>query len=362
MVATKKKTRTGAKSGKVRKKKTTRTKAPVSKKDVMLKACDELAKSFDVQIMKGNSKDRTPYYIPFRNVGLQFITGGIPGGRLTVIEGESQSGKSYILYEVIAECLKAGGYALLVDPEIAYEPRYGRRVGIEGEDGFAYTETNKLEKIFRLMKRFVLKIRKVDPDSPIVLGLDSYPATQIKLAFDELNKEVRDTEKELKGYMQARKNAVLSELLSEFIGFIGKHKVAFVMLNQVRFKMNVMYGDATTSNAENILKFYATLRVRGKLGSKIKKQVSEKRKRQIGVYTTWETIKNRHIDPFKKVTTAIYYRSGVRQYSGVCELLFDEGVLTEKPKKKFSYNGKLYDQENIKTFIGKYPEALEHKT
>ena len=321
----------------------------------------EMAKEFEFQVMSDEAKDTTPYYIPFRHRGLQYITGGVPGGRFTAIEGDSQCGKSFLLYELIAECLSMGGYSLLIDAENAFEPRFGKRVGIVGNGQFIYTSSEvQLERIFRMFKKFVLTIRKKNKTAPILLGLDSYPASQIKAALDELNKE---NFKELKGYIQAKKNAVLSELLSEFINFIGKHKVAFVMVNQIRVKMNVMFGDPTTSNAENIIKFYATLRLRGRLGKKIKTEVtnkSEQKPRQIGVTSVWETIKNRNIDPFKVVETRIVYKSGVQPYSGLRELLIDEGKIEPLPKKGFKFNGTDYSGSDMKTFLKNNESILQH--
>lgn len=346
MVATVKKKLKGKKTG---------------KKAAGADALDAFTKEFEVQAMSDEAKDQTPYYIPFRHHGLQYITGGVPGGRFTAIEGDSQSGKSFLLYELISECLNMGGYALLVDSENAFEPRFGKRVGITGNKRFMFTNMEvQLERSFRMFKKFVLAIRKKDKKAPILIGMDSFPAMQIKVALEQLNKE---NFSELKGYMQAKKNAVLSELLSEFISFIGKHRVAFVMINQIRVKMNVMFGDPTTSNGENIIKFYATLRIRGRIGKKIKSNVekkSEQKPRQIGVTSVWETVKNRNIDPFKVVETRIVYRTGVQTYSGLRELLVDEGKIVPLPKKKFKYKGKEFDGTEMKKFVQSHPEVLNH--
>lgn len=319
----------------------------------------ELSKDFDIETMSENSKDMTPYYIPFRHKGLQAATGGLPGGRFTEILGDSQCGKSYLLYEAIAECLEMEGYALLHDVERAYEPRYGKRVGIDGNKKFGLSKEKELEKVFLLSRKFVTRIRAVNKTCPILIGVDSYPPLQTLLSQKETDEQLKKGgAKELKGYREAKKNALFSSLISEFITFIDKHNVTFVLLNQTRKQIGVMFGDPTTSNADNIIRFYVTLRLRGRLGEKIKEQISGKKK-QIGVISTWETIKNRKVYPFKKVETKILYKTGISSYSGLTDLLISESVIKHAKKgtkQGFKYNNVFFP--TIKDLIKKHPESL----
>lgn len=337
--------------------------------DPFQSAVDELAKSFSVQVMDESTEDSVPYYIPFKHVGLQAITGGVPGGMLSVIEGDSQSGKSYLIYELIVECLRMGGYAFLSDPENALQARFMKRVGLEGNKRFLYTNTeNQLARTFMMWRKFVTAIRKTDKTSPILIGADSYPAMQIKVAIDELDKKSESTgsgEKrdELTGYLQARKNAEFAQLLGEFVGFMSQNGVALVFINQLRQKMGVVFGDPTTTNADTIFKYYASLRIRGRLGTKIKEEVAkskEAKARQVGVNSIWETIKNRNIEPFKKIETEIVYKNGVDTYSGLLDLLISEGkVQASKEKGKFVFNKKRYPEEKLPLFVQKFPDVLD---
>lgn len=338
------------------------------KVDPFQAAVDACAESFTVQVMDENTEDSVPYYIPFQHVGLQAITGGVPGGMLTVIEADSQSGKSFILYELIVQCLSMGGYAFLSDPENALQARFMRRVGLKGANRFLYTNTeNQLARTFLMWRKFVTAIRKTDKKSPILIGADSYPAMQIKVAIDELDKKAGSSgdgakKNELSGYLAARKNAEFAQLLGEFVGFMSQNGVALVFINQLRLKMGVVFGDPTTTNADNLFKYYSSLRIRGRLGTKIKEEVpkaKEAKARQVGVNSIWETIKNRNVEPFKKVETEIVYKTGVDKYSGLLELLISEGkVQQSKEKGKFVYNKKRYPEESLAQFLEKFPNIV----
>lgn len=326
-MATTKKTRKKTSKKKTSKKKASR-KTSLSVTDIH----KELAKSFMVEIMDEKAPDLTPYYIPFRHRALQAITGGVPGGTWTEIVGDSQSGKSFLLYELICSVLNMGGFAMLHDIENAYQARYGKKVGIEGSKQFIRSKEKQLEKIFQSSRMFVDKIRKVDKDCPILLGMDSYAPAGFAGSIKELQKT---DAKEVKGYLQAKKNAIMSQLMGEFTSYINDNKVAFVLLNQGRKKMGVMFGDDKTSNAENVIQFYVTLRIWGYKGAKIRKIVNpkSKKKKVIGLRSDWETIKNRNIPPYKKCSTNIIYNKGVNSLSGFLDLLVDQGLATKIPRK-----------------------------
>lgn len=316
----------------------------------------DLAKDFDVEVMSESHEDRTPYFIPFRHKGLQAITGGVPGGRFTEVQGDSQCGKSYLLYELIAECLGMSGYALLHDIERAYEPKYGKRVGIEGDKKFILSKEKTLEQIFLSSRKFVLGVRKFDKNCPILVGIDSYPPIVTMISQKEIDEQLKKGgAKELKGYREAKKNAAFSSQIAEFITFLDEHKATLVLLNQTRKDMGVMFGDPITSNADNIIKFYVTLRLRGRLGKKERKEVG-KVKKQIGVRSVWETIKNRKIFPFKKAETLILYKTGINSYSGLADLLETEGIVKKVPKKGLEYNGESF--ATAKELVKAHPEVL----
>jgi recombination protein RecA len=325
--------------------------------DIYEDIIDDLGKEFELQLMSADSKDSTPYYIPFRHLGLQYATGGVPGGKFTEIHGDSQCGKSFLLYELGSECLKMGGYFLLCDVENAYNELYGKRIGI-GTKKFFKTTKNSIEALFSLWRKFVLKIRAVDKKAPILIGCDSYPPLQFKFSQDEIDS--LEDNKDMKGFMAAKKNLLFNQLLGEFIGFINKHDVTFVLLNQMKKKLGVVFGDANTVNADESIKYYCTLRIRGTVGSKIKDKTTNK---QLGVVSHWETVKNRKVFPFIKLDTKILYREGISKTSGLLDLLVREGKI-EKVKEGrgyvYKYKDSVIDAKKVGEFIKENPSLLAY--
>src|SRR4026208_626814 len=60
--------------------------------------------------------------------------GGLPRGRIVEIFGPESSGKTTLVYHVIAEAQRRGGICAFIDAEHAMDPAYARRIGVNIDD------------------------------------------------------------------------------------------------------------------------------------------------------------------------------------------------------------------------------------
>ena len=58
---------------------------------------------------------------------------GIPRGRIIEIFGPESSGKTTLALHVVAEAQKLGGIAAIIDAEHAFDPSWGKKLGVELE-------------------------------------------------------------------------------------------------------------------------------------------------------------------------------------------------------------------------------------
>ena len=78
----------------------------------------------------GESEKASKYYIDTGNLAInyscsgKFITGGVPGGRLTEIYGPSASSKSLLGTNLLHGCQKLGGIPILIDSENAINKEF----------------------------------------------------------------------------------------------------------------------------------------------------------------------------------------------------------------------------------------------
>ncbi|GFZ12645.1 recA DNA recombination family protein [Actinidia rufa] len=62
------------------------------------------------------------------------LGGGLPKGRIVEIYGPESGGKTTLGLHAIAEVQKAGGNAMLVDAEHAFDPAYSKALGVDVEN------------------------------------------------------------------------------------------------------------------------------------------------------------------------------------------------------------------------------------
>src|SRR5438132_6705610 len=60
--------------------------------------------------------------------------GGLPRGRVVEIFGPESSGKTTLVYHVIAEAQARGGICAFIDAEHAMDPSYAKRIGVDVDE------------------------------------------------------------------------------------------------------------------------------------------------------------------------------------------------------------------------------------
>ena len=75
--------------------------------------------------------------------------GGIPVGKLTTIAGESASGKSLIVTQILANTQKMGGIAVYIDTENAASPDFMEQLGLDTKNKSCMYSPARLKKSLR---------------------------------------------------------------------------------------------------------------------------------------------------------------------------------------------------------------------
>src|SRR6266568_3370797 len=68
------------------------------------------------------------------SLALALGIGGLPRGRIVEIFGPESSGKTTLVYHVIAEAQRRGGICAFIDAEHAMDPQYARKIGVNIDD------------------------------------------------------------------------------------------------------------------------------------------------------------------------------------------------------------------------------------
>ena len=68
------------------------------------------------------------------SLDLALGVGGVPRGRIVEIFGPESSGKTTLVYHIIAEAQARGGVCAFVDAEHAIDPIYAKRIGVDTDE------------------------------------------------------------------------------------------------------------------------------------------------------------------------------------------------------------------------------------
>ncbi|MEK7817153.1 MAG: recombinase RecA, partial [Actinomycetota bacterium] len=170
--------------------------------------------------------------------------GGIPRGRVIEIFGPESSGKTTLVYHLIAEAQKRGGIAAFIDAEHSMDPTYARKIGVNVDD-LLVSQPDYGEQALEIAE---MLIRSGALD---IVAVDSVAALTPKA---EIEGEMGDSHMGL----QAR---LMSQALRKLAGTLNKTGTAAVFTNQLREKIGVMFGNPETTTGGRALKFYSSLRL-----------------------------------------------------------------------------------------------------
>lgn len=261
--------------------------------------------------------------------------GGLPRGRIVEIFGPEASGKTTLVYHVIAEAQRLGGICAFIDAEHAMDPAYARRIGVNIDD-LLVSQPDNGEQALEIAE---LLVRSGAVD---IVAIDSVAALTPKA---EIEGEMGDSFVGL----QAR---LMSQALRKLAGTLNRTGTVCIFTNQLREKIGVMFGSPETTTGGNALKFYASVRLDIRKIGQIKQGESV-----IGNRIRVKVVKNKLAPPFRDAEFDILFNEGISREGDILDL--GSGVdIVEKSGSWFSYNGERLGQgrESARAFLREHPQ------
>jgi len=237
--------------------------------------------------------------------------GGMPEGRIVEIFGPPSIGKSHIAIQIARTTQQMGGIVVYIDTENATSVENLGLLGVDIEKRFVYVDTHCTEEVLSIAEATILKAKAMDKDVPITIVWDSVAASSPKAEL------IGDYDKETIG-LQAR---AISKGMRKITGVIANQNVLFVILNQIRTKIGVMYGDPTTTPGGKAIPFHSSVRI--KLGAG--QRIENKDKEVVGIHVSAKTIKNKVAPPFRTVNFEIHFGVGIKEHEQIFDVLRKHG-------------------------------------
>lgn len=232
---------------------------------------------------------------------------------------------------------------MLAEVEHSYDPAWAAMLGVntndllllqpdymDGEDG-----------MFPQIERVLAKANR-----PVLIAVDSVAACLTKREFDEgLQGDAAIGE-------QAR---IWSRSLRQIAGLLGKHPhgAALVLVNQVRMKIGVLYGNPETTPGGNAIKFYASVRLVVRHG---------KSDGATGRYMSIQAMKNKICPPFRKAELKLNYSTGFDNKHAILAHAKDVGCVREGCRSVKEAIAALHWEDKVLEAKAETDEATEGET
>ncbi len=236
------------------------------------------------------------------------LQGGIPSGLITEFVGDFSTGKSLLGLQICRECINSRGIAVLIDSENSINSSWATEILKVDSSKLIYYVAPNLEATYKFLFEAVQKFKRKIPS---VIVWDSIAATPPAVVKGEA-----------KGSDLAVAARVNSKLLPTLLSGLRSSGTGLVLINQLRSKIGVLFGQKWDSYGGRAIKFYSSLRVHIVRTGRVRSA-----KITTGTKGRAEIIKSRICRPFTYLDFTIDFEQGIPPWSGTLELFVKAGLV-----------------------------------
>ena len=264
--------------------------------------------------------------------------GGMPRGRIVEVFGPESSGKTTLVYHVLAEAQKLGGVCAFIDAEHAMDPLYAQNIGVD-IDELLVSQPDYGEQALEIADMLV-RSGAVD-----IVAVDSVAALTPRA---ELEGQMGDQTVGL----QAR---MMSQAMRKLAGNLNRTQTLCLFVNQIREKVGVMFGSPETQPGGRALKFYSSQRLDIRRIETLKDGTEA-----IGNRVRVKVVKNKVAAPFRQAEFDIEFGKGISSSGCILDLGIEHNIVA-KSGSFFSYDSERLGQgrNNAKGFLEEHPEIAK---
>lgn len=273
---------------------------------------------------------------------------GIPLGKVTVFAGESGSAKSFICSGVIVKNAQEQGiFTVIIDSENALDEKWLTNMGVDtSPEKLMRISASMIDDVSKIVSDFIEFYKQDYKDLP------RNERPKVLIVIDSLGMLLTPTDVnqfqsgDMKGDM-GRKPKALKSFMLNVVNMIGDLNIGLVVTNHTYKSQDMFNPDDTVAGGSGPIYAASIVVVMNKL--KLKEDDDGNKTSKVnGIRAAIQVTKTRFTKPFEKIQIKIPYEGGMNPYSGLVDLLENDGILV-KDGNKLAYTSPT-DLVTIKLF------------
>lgn len=297
------------------------------------------------------------YFIDTGNLALnwvcsgKFYGGGIPAGKIVEIYGPASSGKSLWGTNILKGTQDKNGVAVYLDCENALSKDFAQTASHVDLKKIIRYAPRSLESSFLKIYNVIKAVRKqFGPDRPLCIVYDSITVSPCERELRETDIPENYTPADWKSIVGGKEQPgerakICNKEFRKLEVLLETSNTTLFIINQIRYKIGVMFGDNRTTGAgSTCLEYYSGCR----LESLPAKRILNGNEEVIGVKLNIKNTKNRCVAPFKKAMNInLFFEKGVDPTSGLLTTLLQINRIRSKKGGYYQVDEKFTNGEEV---------------
>lgn len=257
------------------------------------------------------------------------LHGGIPKGRVTLLAGESMTGKSLFVQRILANAQKQGLTPVIFDTENSIDPEGAQRLGLDISK-VKYVPCTTIEQTRNAIYKFLTTIKEKGLEGKFIIAIDSLGNLQSELEYTRMNKESVSSD-------MGSKARAMKSLMQTCTNLGAITKTTIVCTNHLYDNPAEMFpsiekhmpGGKSVVYLPSVTVQIARKPMKSDDGKTVDNDISVGQKNYAGVILRALTRKNRFIKQYLEGEMYLSFANGLDRYYGLLDLVVGMGIVVQ---------------------------------
>ena len=257
------------------------------------------------------------------------IHGGIPKGRVTVLAGESMTGKSLFVQKILAKAQEDGLVPVIFDTENAIDPEGAERLGLDISK-VKYVPCTSIEQARNSLYKFLMAVKEKGLEGKFIIAIDSLANLQSELELSRMSKDSTSSD-------MGTKARAMKTLMQTCTNLGAVTQTTILCTNHVYDDPTALFpsieknmpGGKSCIYLPSVTVQLARKPMKSDGGKTVDGELAVGQKKYAGIIIRALTRKNRFIKQYLEGEMYLSFASGLDRYYGLVDLAVGVGAVIQ---------------------------------